>query len=180
MTRKKSDRSVTRRFFPFILLLSAIAVVKGGSWANSTFIPRISFDYVSATWSSSTICVIVGNSASRTGAILRTTNSGSSWADVTQSTVNPYLLSDIAHVSFDDIPYYIVTGSSNGGFVFTSSDGVTFSAAKPVSLSGLNGVTIGSNGAAYAVGLGGYIYRSTFGSAWNDWTDISPTSKVIK
>lgn len=156
-----------------------------GAWTDSTLSKKTGFDYVSAAWSSSTTCVIVGNGASN-GAILRTTNSGSSWFDVTQS-VQPCLLSDIAQISIDSRSYYLVTGSNSvnsasGGFVFTSSDGISFSDADQVSPKGLNGVAIGSNRIAYVVGLDGNIFNSSFSSAWNDWTDITPkvNSKVMQ
>ena len=164
------------------MLLSAMAVVRG-AWTESTLTSKTAFDYVSAAWSSSTTCVIVGNGASN-GAILRTTTSGSSWFDVTQKTL-PCLLNDVAQIQIESKSYYLVTGSNNvnlasGGFIFTSSDGIAFSDARQVSPLGLNGVAIGSNRVAYVVGVGGNIFNSSFSSGWNTWRDITPklNSKV--
>ena len=176
MTRKKNDFAVTRCFYDFILFLSAMTLVRG-AWTDSPLTKKTAFDYVSAAWSTSTTCVIVGNGASN-GAILRSTNSGASWVDVTQS-VQPCLLSDIAQISIDSKSYYLVTGSNSvnqpsGGYVFTSLDGITFSDAKFVSPLGLNGVAIGSNGVAYVVGLGGNIFNSSFSGG--TWKDITPKS----
>ena len=180
MTRKRNDCAVSRCFYPIMMLLSAMAVVKG-AWTESTLTSKFGFDYVSAAWSSSTTCVIVGNGASN-GAILRTTTSGSSWFDVTQKTL-PCLLNDIAQIQIDSKSYYLVTGSNNvnlasGGFIFTSSDGIAFSDASKVSPLGLNGVAIGSNRVAYVVGVGGNIFNSSFSSGWNTWKDITPKSNT--
>jgi hypothetical protein len=176
MTRKKNDCE-KRLLYPAILLLFVTTVVRG-AWTDSAPLARkTGFDYVAAAWSSSTTCVIVGNGAT-SGAIQRTTNSGSSWSDVTQ-TSQPYLLSDIAQFSFQSKSYYLVTGSNNvnsaaGGYVFTSPDGITFTDSISVSRTGLNGAAIGSNGVAYVVGLGGKIYNSSISTVFSSWKDITP------
>lgn len=184
MTRKKNDCPVKRFLYPAILLLFVTTVVRG-AWTDSTPLARkTGFDYVAAAWSSSTTCVIVGNGAT-SGAIQRTTNSGSSWSDVTQAS-QPYLLSDIAQFPFPSKSYHVVTGSNSvgspsGGYVFTSLDGITFSDGKVVSTMGLNGVAIGSNGVAYVVGLGGKIYNSSVTSDFTRWKEITPkvNSQVV-
>jgi hypothetical protein len=180
MTRKKNDGAVVRYYLSVILILSAMMVVRG-AWTDSTMSTKTGFDYVSAVWSSSTTCVIVGNGATN-GAIQLTTNSGYSWSDVTQ-TRQPYLLTNIAQIPSEGNSFYLVTGSNNvesasGGYVFTSTDGTTFSDAKLVSTNGLNGVAIGSNGSAYVVGLGGKIYNSVSGVDWSSWNDVTPASNI--
>ena len=177
MTRKRNDCAVTRCFYPVILLLSTMTIVRGSSWvSSSTLAAKAGFDYVAAVWSSSTTCVTVGNSA-RNGAIQRTTDSGITWTDVTPIEAVPYLLNDIALFSSSSNSHHLATGTSSttaGGYVFTSTDGKTFSTAKWVSATGLNGVAIGSNGYAYVVGLGGKIYNSVNGVDWSKWFDITP------
>ena len=153
--------------------------VVNGSWANSTLLPKTGFDYVAAAWESSTTCVIVGNSA-RSGAILRTTNSGSSWTDQTSSTVQNLLLTDIIRYESSEENRYLITGSNSGfsaspaGYVFTSFDGVDFSYSQAISNYGLNGAAVGINGNAYVVGQVGNIYCSPVGSDWTFWVDITP------
>jgi photosystem II stability/assembly factor-like uncharacterized protein len=179
MTRKKSDCAMTRCFYPVILLLSAMTIVRGSSWASSSpLASKTGFDYVAAVWSSSTTCVTVGNSA-RNGAIQRTTDSGITWTDVTPIKM-PNLLNDIAHFSFQSNSHHLVTGTSSSsppnGYVFTSPDGITFSTGKLVSTTGLNGVAIGSNGYAYVVGVEGKIFNSVSGVDWSSWNDVTPAS----
>ena len=159
-------------------------MVVSGAWTDSILSTKTGFDYVAAVWSSSTTCLIVGNSATN-GAIQRTTNSGSLWSDVTQIK-QPCPLTDIAQISFGGNSFYLVTGSNNvesasGGYVFTSTDGITFSDAKAVSPGGLNGVAIGSNGVAYVVGVGGKIYNSSVSSIFTNWKEITPkvNSQVV-
>ena len=185
MTRKKNDIAVTRCFYPVILLLSAMAIVRGSSWASSSPLAvKTGFDYVAAVWSSSTTCVTVGNGATK-GAIQRTTDSGITWTDVTPTTTKTiaYLLNDIAHFSFQSNAHHLATGTSSSsspsGYVFTSPDGITFSDAKLVSTSGLNGVAIGSNGHAYVVGAAGKIYNSVSGVDWISWKDITPSNSQV-
>jgi hypothetical protein len=62
MTRKKNDGAVARYYLSVILILSAMMVVRG-AWTDSSISTKTGFDYVSAVWSSSTTCVIVGNGA---------------------------------------------------------------------------------------------------------------------
>lgn len=181
MTRKKNDFAVTRCFYPVILLLSAMTIVRGSSWASSSPLAvKTGFDYVAAVWSSSTTCVTVGNSA-RNGVIQRTTDSGFTWTDV--KTI-AYLLNDIAHFPFQSNSHHLATGTSTSsspasGHVFTSTDGITFSTGQLVSTTGLNGVAIGSNGYAYVVGVAGKIYNSVSGVDWNSWNDITPSNSQV-
>lgn len=184
MTRKRNDCAATRCFYPVILLLSAMMIVRGSSWApSSPLAAKTGFDYVAAVWSSSTTCVAVGNSA-RNGAIQRTTDSGITWTDVTSIKQLSYLLNDIAQYSIKSNPYYLATGTSTStpvsGSVFTSADGITFSDAIPVPTNGgLNGVAIGSNGVAYVVGLNGKIFNSVTGGEWSSWNDITPSASQV-
>lgn len=186
MTRKKNDIAVTRCFYPVILLLSAMTIVRGSSWASSSPLAvKTGFDYVAAVWSSSTTCVTVGNGATK-GAIQRTTDSGITWTDVTPTNTKTfaYLLNDIAHFSDQLNSHHLATGtsassSSASGHVFTSTDGITFSTGQLVSTTGLNGVAIGSNGHAYVVGVAGKIYNSVSGADWSSWKEITPSNSQV-
>ena len=55
---------MTRCYFSVILILSTMMVVRG-AWTDSILSTKTGFDYVAAAWSSSTTCVIVGNTLVR-------------------------------------------------------------------------------------------------------------------
>ena len=190
MTRKKNDRPVTRCLYPVIIFLFAMTAVSG-AWVDSEALPKPAFDYVSAKWESSTTCLTVGNSA-KASAVLRSTDSGHTWTDVTNNVaMQNFLLTDIAAGPSNA---YVVTGRSadtNDGVVYTSSDGKTFSVSLKSAGAGLNGAAVGSNFEAFVVGVGGKIYRSVSGlnrklvmsdTESNDitsWEDISLTTMTV-
>ena len=165
-----------------------------GGWADSQALPKPAFDYVSAKWASSTTCVIVGKSA-RASAVLRSTDSGHTWTEVTNNVaMQNFLLTDIAAGPADEFNQvvYVVTGrnpvtSKPNGVVYTSKNGKSFSIAKGLNGlvspgAGLNGAAVGSNYVAFVVGVAGKIYRSVADTENNDfisWSDISLTAMTV-
>ena len=156
------------------MISSPSSVAVRGDWINSQALPQTGFTYVSAKWVSPTTCVIVGNT-SQLSSVLRSTDTGRTWTDVTNNDgMQGFLLTDIAAgmsnvyvitgrnldkytsndvvdttsngKTFDHNNAYIPNPSSPNGVVYTSKDGINFSNAK-----GLNGLVspgAGLNGAA--------------------------------
>ena len=167
------------RFDFSLLLLSLILAIVRGAWFQNT-VPVRDVDYVSASFSSPTVCVMVGfNSFS--GSIIRTANSGLTWTVVSTDLTQT---SDISSITISSATYYLAV--SLAGTVYLSSNrGSNFTVATTLP-SQLFGVNIGSNGNAYAVGIptgsgaSSKVYSSNFtGSGYVNWADISPVAKVI-
>ena len=172
-----------------------------GAWADSQALPNPVFDYVSAKWASSTTCLTVGvNTYYILSSVLRSTDSGYTWTDVTNvNAMQGYLLTDIAAGPADEFyqVVYVVTGrnpvtSRPNGVVYTSKDGKTFSIAKGLNGlvspgAGLNGAAVGYNNmdgwtACVVVGVLGKIYRSYYDHNENDfisWADVSPIRMTV-
>ena len=171
----------------FAMTAVGARIPKRGAWINSQLLPQPGFSYVSAKWESSTTCLTVGNS-SQSSAVLRSTDSGRTWTDVTNNNnMQNFVLTDIA---FDE--FYVVTGrnpdgSSPIGVVYTSNDGVDFGLGFLVSPgAGLNGAAVGYNNmngwTACVVGVLGKIYRSYYDLKENDfisWADVSPIRMTV-
>lgn len=173
---------IKRYLWIFGILLLSSATLINGAWFQSR-IPVSSYDFVSATFSSPTVCVMVGYNANG-GSIIRSKDSGVSWTIVS----TPFSLtqtSDIAQIAILSKIYYLVV--SKTGLIYLSSDnGVTYNATTTITGSNqvtgasLNGVDIGSNFFAYAVGVANSpfvskIYSSNSTSLYKKWKDITPS-----
>ena len=167
------------RFDFNLLLFSLILVIVRGAWFQTT-VPVRNVDYVSAAFSSPTVCVMVGYNTFG-GSIIRTANSGFNWTVVSNDLTQT---SDISTVTLSSATYYLVV--SLAGTVYLSSNrGSNFTVVATLP-SQLFGVGIGSNGNAYAVGIptgsgaSSTVYSSNYtGSGYVNWVDISPAAKVI-
>lgn len=164
-----------------LFLLSVVTLVNG-SWFLSR-IPVNSYDFVSATFSSPTVCVMVGYN-SNGGVIIRSADSGFSWNLYSTST-SLTQTSDVATISISSKIYFLVV--SKAGSIYLSSDnGLTYDATTTITGSNtqigasLNGVAIGSNFNAFAVGVANSpfvskIYYSNSTSLYKKWNDITPS-----
>jgi photosystem II stability/assembly factor-like uncharacterized protein len=102
----------------------------------------------------------VNNNAASTGAILKSTNGGLNWAQITFSTTNYANM-----VDFVDGTPWVWVGTFSDGIFHSSNYGQNWiNDVLPVGVSGVNGLEMypdASNGIAY--GPGGLIMKSTFG-----------------
>ena len=129
----------------------------GGGWTaiNVTAYNNANngIQYVSAVWSTSTTCVMIGNNHDTptiTGTILRTTNGGTTWTSVTVDSTAPPV-ADIATITINNVMYHIIAAST--GNIYRSNDGgVTYTPTLVYDLAVWGGVAIGSNGYLFVVG----------------------------
>ena len=167
-------------WFVLLLLFSFIlGLVNGtGYWTNrNTTITNV--DFVSATWSSSMTCYMVGYNA-EFGSIIKSTNAGITWKSVLQGTDTTSRFSDIATVNGTSYLFAV----SLSGNVYVSNDGYgnVFNPIGSALPANLYGSGVGSNGNGFAVGLAStipfnsVIYKSTLASGYTVWNDYSPPS----
>jgi photosystem II stability/assembly factor-like uncharacterized protein len=102
------------------------------------------------------------------GVILRSTNMGVSW---TSKTFSGTRLTDVATYTSGSFTYFVIV-SSNANIYYSMNGGSTWSSNIVVSYA-LQGVTIGSNGVAYAVGATSGILTSSRSSNYSTWSDVS-------
>lgn len=173
-----------KRFMLLLLLISLAFNRINSQWSN-TSTTAISDSFFSASYSSASTCVMIGyKTLSSTGAIIRSTDGGQTWATISQ-TVNP--LFDIATIliAAPISTTYFVTVSYKGNIYISSNNGQSFAAIAQVLPAALYGVSIGSNYNAYAVGIlatNGKIYNSSsvIGGTYTYWQDISPKSAKVQ
>ena len=176
----------------FIVLLTV--QTNGQGWKNQLYSNVTNVDIVSATWSSPTTSVVVGYSG-LSGLMMRTTNAGSTWSTVYSGAT---AMMDIAATFSPDLAAatpcfvavgYSYVGSNFAGIIYVSMDnGRTFTIANSIGNTKLQGVTIGKNGNAYAVGIStlnpalGKVYLSSrsLSPSYASWTDVSPPSKRVQ
>jgi hypothetical protein len=163
-----------------IFLLSSVTLTYG-AWFQSR-IPVSSYDFVSSAFSSPTVCVMVGYNANG-GSIIRSKDSGVSWT-LASTPFSLTQTSDVAQIAILSKIYFLIV--SKAGSIYLSSDnGVTYNATTTITGSNpgfgasLNGVDIGSNFNAYAVGVANSpfvskIYSSNSTSLYKKWKDITP------
>ena len=160
----------------YLLLLSVLLTVVGGSWFQNT-IPVTNVDFVSAVFSSSTTAVMVGYNDD-SGAIIKTTNSGFTWTTVSTSVAQT---TDVATINIGGVTYFLAV--SIAGTIYLSTAGGTFNAVRTLPAT-LYGVAIGSNNKAYACGVTAFpplskIYASSFSTfntsyGYGTWDDVTP------
>ena len=104
------------------------------------------------------------------GAILRTTDAGATWTQVSSGTN-----AALTGVSFADASTGIAVGSA-GAMVRTTDAGATWTQLPSVATAALTGVSLSGDGSGTAVGASGTILRTTdWGSTWTRQT--SPTTE---
>lgn len=177
-----SSFAVKRYLRTFGILLLYSATLINGAWFQSR-IPVSSYDFVSAAFSSPTVCVMVGYNTNG-GSIIRSKDSGVSWT-LASTTFSLAQTSDVAQIAISSKIYFLVV--SKAGLIYLSSDnGLTYNATTTITGSNqqtgasLNGVDIGSNFNAYAVGVANSpfvskIYSSNSTSLYKKWKDITPS-----
>jgi len=149
----------------------------GGVWTprNTTL---MTVDFVSVVWTAPQTVYMVGYNAAF-GAIIRSTNGGYTWQPVMQGTDATSRFTDVANANGTNNFFAV----SLSGAIYVSSDGMTFAQIGTSLPASLFGAAVGSNGNAYAVGVGSStaqpsrIYRSTLSTAyavWNDFTSKTP------
>ena len=159
-----------------MLLLSAAAVVTGSWFKTTSTTPA--FSIVSGSFSTSKICVMVGNNGQK-GVVVRSKDSGFTW---TSKIVN-YPMTDVAVGIFGST--YFLAVSRSGTIALSMDNGANFTETTTLTTTFLNGVAIGSNKNAYAVGATmsntvAKIYRSNSATpAYSLWADVTPTSPVM-
>ena len=156
------------------------AIAVGGQWSNHT-VPFANVDYFSAAWSGSTDTVVMIGNNINNGVIIRSTDEGLSWKSVSYGSASP--LTDIASTPAGNPMSFVAVALD--GTVYTSKvafDGAMFALATTIASVKLSGVAIGSNGAAYAVGLTsppdvGKVYLCV-STNYDTWNDRSPSPVV--
>lgn len=167
----------------FMLVLSVAAVVRG-SWFQ-TVSKTPAYTIVSGSFSSSQTCVMVGNNGQR-GVLVRSANSGFTWATPTFVT---YPVTDVAAILISSTYNFLVV-SRSGVIALSTNDGLSFSVTATLGTLNtyfLNGVAIGSNKVAYAVGATqsntvAKIFKSdSTPPTYSAWNDITPNiaSRVL-
>ena len=126
--------------------------------------------YVSATWLSSTICIMVGSQDSD-GLISVSTNAGSTWSSTVISSDFDLQFTDVHRATISSTRYILAVNDAGGIYLSTNS-GSTWTLKATVATE-LRGVYIGSNGFAYAVGARRSIYKSDYTSSFSTWTTIT-------
>lgn len=166
---------------PLYLLLSISILfnVIEGAWNQNT-IPVTNINFVSTAFSSISTCVMVGYN-DEGGAIIRSTDGGSSWSTIDTTVTQT---ADVDTITISSTVYYIAVAVT--GEIYVSTDGgATFPKATTLSAA-LYGVAIGSNQNAFAVGAttsvpaASKLYRSVYsaGSIYVSWTEINTSAST--
>ncbi len=126
--------------------------------------------YTSATWLSSTICIMVGSQGGD-GVLSVSTNAGSTWSSTTVSSDIDLQFTDVHRATILSTRYILAVNDLGGVYLSTNS-GTSWSLKATVATE-LRGVHIGSNGVAYAVGASRSIYKSDYTSSYATWSTIT-------
>eukprot|EP01042_Synura_sphagnicola_P025955 gene25955-33398_t len=129
--------------------------------------------FFGSTWTSSNDVVLVGRSFTD-GVSAKSSNRGLTW---TSNILYDSPLSDLA--SYEDSGnsiIYTVAPCSTGAIYISTDQGDTWNPSTDVISHNLFGVTIGSNGNAFAVGQLGNVYISSLSSGFLSWTSVTVTA----
>jgi hypothetical protein len=140
-----------------------------GEWV--AVVPSGAYNYVGAVWVNSTVALAVGASGFLGGVIIRTTNSGLSWTQITTSSAD---FKGIASRTIGSTSYIIAVDYIGNVALSIDTLGTSWTSVTVDSTTYFYGVTIGSNGVAYICGE--FVYSSS--TAFTAWTMISSISKM--
>ena len=179
--RIRSDRRFLHGILSLFLLLLTVQT-NGQGWKQQLYPNITSIDFVAAAWSTPTTCVLAGYSGSTLGAIIRSTNAGTKWNTVYSGTASIADISATFSASANVDTSCYVAVSSSGAIYVSRDNGASFALATTKGSTNLKGVSIGTNGNAYAVGLSTLLPYSSkaFQSnirqspSFSTWNDISP------
>lgn len=147
------------------------AYIALGEWIKVEATTSSDIFYGSA-WVSSNDVILVGRSFTD-GIAAKSSNRGLSW---TSTILYDTPLSDLSSFTdtVNDIKYSIAPCSTGG--IFISVDyGETWNLPSSLIEYNLHGVSIGSNGNAFAVGQAGIVYYSDLSSSYDSWSYVSVT-----
>ena len=154
----------------------------GQGWKQQLYPNITSVDFVAAAWSTPTTCVLAGYTGSSLGAIIRSTNAGTKWNTVYSGTSSIADISATFSASSSVVSSCYVAVSTSGAIYVSRDNGASFALGSTKGNTNLQGVTIGANGNAYAVGLSTLLpysskaFRSTLNQSpsYTTWSDVSP------
>jgi photosystem II stability/assembly factor-like uncharacterized protein len=145
-----------------LLILNGYFFFASSEWIKVT-VPDSSVTYVSAKWVSDTICIMAGNRFEY-GIVVKSIDAGLTWSTVLTG-VDPIF--DIAASGSR------IIAVADTGTVYSSIDsGATWDSSVSLSAS-LYGVSIGTNGIAFAVGVSAFPVQAvtfTSDSSYTTWT----------
>ena len=155
----------------FALIFSSIISV-GRGWANHTLL-LTDIDFVSAAWSTALTVVMVGYNDNH-GAIIRSIDAGLSWTSVSASVAK---MTDVATITTSGTQRFLGV-ATNGNIYSSTNNGLDFTKLVTITAE-LYGISIGSNGNAFAVGVtnfpsAGKVYFVAGGGMYTIWKEISP------
>ena len=164
----------------FLVLLTV--QTNGQGWKQQLYPNITSVDFVAAAWSTPTTCVVAGYSGSSLGAIIRSTNAGTKWNTVYSGTSSIADISATFSASANVDTSCYVAVSTSGAIYVSRDNGASFALGSSKGSTNLQGVAIGTNGNAYAVGLSTLLpfsskaFRSTLNQSpsYSIWNDVSP------
>jgi hypothetical protein len=138
------------------------------------------FNYVSARWTDSETVFAVGNGGGGDGALIKSSDHGLTWS---QLAVNITFggVYGLAVNTFSNLEYFLAVDDL--GYIYSSiaTAGDTWT-TNAVVTSSLLGVTIGSNGMAYACGTSSRVYyasKSDNFTVWTKFTTLTITNNPI-
>ena len=160
-----------------IICLFISPFVNGGGsgyWTRAN-VSISTIDYVSGVWSGDRTVYMVGHN-DNSGAIVKSIDGGYTWSTVVSGTTSSTLMSDISTYG----TYFFAVSLS--GDVWVSSDsGNSFISIGSSVPAQLYGSAVGSNGNAFAVGMGkttpypSKVFRSSGGyTVWSEYTPRNP------
>ena len=155
---------------------------KGTTWATKIITGSVKTHYIariSTTNSSNTIYVVEDS----TGRLVRSTNYGATWTDVTASKPFNGIISDLAISPINDLDIYIsYYGNSADSKIFRSTDGGINWTNLSTGLPNVDARTIALTGSANGVYLGndfGVYYRDDNTNGWISFSNNLPIVMVM-